>query len=58
MGELDAAGRQAFIEAIRSIQGAFKTIIVVSHIAEIQDAGWPVVARVTKEAGVSRVEVA
>ncbi len=54
-GTLDADGRRRLIEAVKAVQEDFDLILVVTHIAEMQDA-FPVRIRVSRpSAGGSQV---
>ena len=49
-GTLDADGRRRLIEAVKAVQDDFDLILVVTHIAEMQEA-FPVRIRVGRRAG-------
>jgi exonuclease SbcC len=55
-GTQDASGRDRLIEAIRSIEGDFAKIIVVTHIDELKEA-FPARIEVTKGADGSKFAV-
>lgn len=46
-GTLDTRGRERLIEAITSVQGEFKQILVVTHIQELKDM-FPIQIEITK----------
>jgi exonuclease SbcC len=55
-GTLDALGRERMVEAITSVQGDFKRIIVITHLDELKDR-FPATIEVTKTALGSRWEI-
>jgi DNA repair protein SbcC/Rad50 len=55
-GVLDASGRERMIEAISSVQDAFKRIIVITHIDELKER-FPATIEVRKTAQGSRWEL-
>ena len=46
-GTQDARGRERLVEAITSVQGEFKQILVVTHIQELKEM-FPVQIEITK----------
>ncbi|OGD56582.1 hypothetical protein A2V71_02710 [Candidatus Berkelbacteria bacterium RBG_13_40_8] len=55
-GTLDAAGKEALIEAINSIREEFEKIVIITHIQELKDL-FPTQIAVTKDERGSQIEV-
>jgi exonuclease SbcC len=55
-GTLDSLGRERMVEAITSVQGDFRRIVVITHIEELKDR-FPVQIEITKSAAGSRWEL-
>jgi len=53
---LDAQGRALFVDCLQRVAERFATILVVSHVPELQDA-FPVCLQVTKDQQGSHIEV-
>jgi exonuclease SbcC len=55
-GTLDGLGRERMVEAITSVQGDFRRIVVITHIEELKDR-FPVQIEIIKSAAGSRWEL-
>ena len=55
-GTLDGLGRERMVEAITSVQGDFRRIVVITHIDELKDR-FPVQIEIVKTAAGSRWEL-
>ncbi len=55
-GTLDSLGRERMVEAITSVQGDFRRIVVITHIEELKDR-FPVQIEIIKSAAGSRWEL-
>ncbi len=57
LAPVDAQGKAQFLQCLQAIRGEFKTILVITHVSDLQDA-FPQRLEVSKDAGGSHVRVA